>query len=324
MPRDTFERRCGVHEACAAPPVSEHRPKGTGRSCANLVSAVTQSNCSKALHVYVLCTGVYAVRVRRSVGTRSWAIRMNRRVAMAQQKISDEQWAAVRKRYESEPGLGYGALAQSLDCSKNLVARKAKEQHWQKSIEASLATAKNGRAIGSKVTESAVHAATRAPSVYSNPAAESPPQPVRVLSRDSTASASQSEVLDRPPFASWEREVEWIEQQVVARQRALMERHERELRALTAAIYDGLKKIDKKGIGEASRAANALSTALQRKHAMELGHEAARTRIELGVLHGASGPRPARIVVHMVPGAKIGDVSITYGPHAVAVDGRSA
>jgi hypothetical protein len=73
--------------------------------------------------VYGLCTPVYGGRSGRSNG----GIETRAEAAMSQQKITDEQWVKARRRYETEPGLGLGKVAQLLDCSKSLVARKARE-----------------------------------------------------------------------------------------------------------------------------------------------------------------------------------------------------
>jgi hypothetical protein len=53
---------------------------------------------------------------------------------MSQQKITDELWVEARRRYETEPDLGSGKVAQLLDVLKSLVARKVREGKWQKDI----------------------------------------------------------------------------------------------------------------------------------------------------------------------------------------------
>ena len=224
---------------------------------------------------------------------------------MSQQKITDDQWAEARKRYESEPGLGLGKIAQVLDCSKSLVARKAKEGKWQKDIGVPTQVHPTAREREAKVTESAVPSQTQ--TVHVN-AAESPVSRSRVVAdvyvAPTTPSGPADGVADRPEFTNVVDELAWIEAQVSIREKAILERHAVELRALTNSIYDAARKTGKAEMGAASRAANQLSQALERKQKMEREHCAMQTRIELGAHYGA-GPRPAVIVVHQHPDGKL-------------------
>lgn len=224
---------------------------------------------------------------------------------MSQQKITDEQWADARKRYETEPGLGLGKIAQLLDCSKSLVARKAKEGKWQKDIGVPNQVWKGVEASEAKVTESAVPRATQA--VHVN-GAEGSTQPARVVSdvyvAPSAPGVPADGVADRPEFTNGVDELAWIEEQVSIREKSILARHAVELKALTNSIYDAARKTGKSEMGAASRAANQLSQALERKQKMEREHCAMQTRIELGAHYGA-GPRPAVIVVHQHPDGKL-------------------
>lgn len=257
--------------------------------------------CRSVRPVYDPCTPVYAARSGRSNGV----IEPQAESAMSQQKITDEQWAEARKRYESEPGLGLGKIAQVLDCSKSLVARKAREGKWQKDFGVPNQVHPAGKAKDSNFTESAVPSPTQA--VHVN-AAESPVSPSRVVSGVYVAPSAMGfpthGVADRPKLTNGVDELAWIEEQVSTREKAILERHAVELKALTNSIYDAARKTGKAEMGAASRAANQLSQALERKQKMEREHCAMQTRIELGAHYGA-GPRPAVIVVHQHPDGKL-------------------
>ncbi|CAE6740079.1 hypothetical protein R75465_02229 [Paraburkholderia aspalathi] len=224
---------------------------------------------------------------------------------MSAQKITDEQWAEARKRYETEPGLGLGKIAQALDCSKSLVARKAREGKWQKDIGVPNQVHPTAREREAKVTESAVPSETQA--VHVN-AAESPVSPAHAVFDVYVAPSARGVpavgVTERPEFTNGVDELAWIEEQVSIREKAILARHAVELKALTNSIYDAARKTGKAEMGAASRAANQLSQALERKQKMEREHCAMQTRIELGAHYGA-GPRPAVIVVHQHPDGKL-------------------
>jgi hypothetical protein len=244
---------------------------------------------------------VYAARSGRSNG----GIEQQSGTAMSQQKITDVQWADARKRYETEPGLGLGKVAQLLDCSKSLVARKAREGRWQKDIGVPSQVHPTAREREAKVTENAVPSETQA--VHVN-AAKTSNSPSRVMADVYVAPAASGvpadSVADRPEFTNGVDELAWIEVQVSIREKAILARHATELRALTNSIYDAARKTGKSEMGAASRAANQLSQALERKQKMEREHCAMQTRIELGAHYGA-GPRPAVIVVHQHPDGKL-------------------
>ncbi|MEX3982793.1 hypothetical protein AB4Y45_27855 [Paraburkholderia sp. EG287A] len=213
-------------------------------------------------------------------------------------KITDEQWAAARERYETEEKTGYGTLAQALDCSRNLVVRRAQKESWQKRLAVVRAPKRDSLESESKVTESAVQSEARTPTVYMTADTN--------RTEAATLPSPTTHAPDRPAFANHADEIAWTERVVAERQKETMKRHGLELAALRKAIYDALKKVNQKGMAEASRAAETMARALQRAHAMELEHEAHRTRIELGALYGAPGPRPCIIVVHQREGVQIG------------------
>ena len=228
---------------------------------------------------------------------------------MVAKRITDEEWAEARRIYETTPGMGLGKIAnQVLDCSKNLVVRKSQEQGWQKTQDAARATGKTGQVLHSNLTESATRTTTQAVHVSDPAPPVSPVALGRVLSSvyvaPSTTGVPADGVADRPEFTNGVDELAWIEEQVSIREKAILERHAVELRALTNSIYDAARKTGKAEMGAASRAANQLSQALERKQKMEREHCAMQTRIELGAHYGA-GPRPAVIVVHQHPDGKL-------------------
>ncbi|RDU95173.1 hypothetical protein [Trinickia dinghuensis] len=211
-------------------------------------------------------------------------------------KITPEQWAAARKRYETEEKVGYGQIANALDCSRNLVVRKAKEERWQKCLDVAPTANRHAAVSDPNVTESAVRGEARSADVYTKPEMNRPESPARA--------SSATLAVERPVFANHADELAWIEQQVAERQKLLMQRHEKEMTALRTAMYDALKKVNQKGIGEAARGAETISRAMDRAHKMEMEHEANRTRIELGAYYGSPGPRPCVIVVHQREGVQ--------------------
>lgn len=53
---------------------------------------------------------------------------------MTRQKISDEQWAAARARWESEPKLNFADIGETLGVSKQAVQLQAKKRGWSKRL----------------------------------------------------------------------------------------------------------------------------------------------------------------------------------------------
>ncbi|WP_168794462.1 hypothetical protein [Paraburkholderia aromaticivorans] len=205
-------------------------------------------------------------------------------------------------------------VADSIEVSKALVMKRKASEGWQLGIGVAGVTTKGPSGERSYFTESAVGSGTRAGIVTGHQAEKQPAAPA--------AHAAQSEGRSaRPQFPNGADEIEWIEQQVSIREKAILDRHTTELRALTNSIYDAARKTGKVEMGAASRAANQLSQALERKQKLEREHCAMQTRIELGAHYGA-GPRPAVIVVHCMPGVAIGeandDEAVMRRAHAAA------
>jgi hypothetical protein len=250
---------------------------------------------------------------------------------MSAQKITDEQWAAARKRYETEPGLGLGKIAQVLDCSKSLVARKAREGKWQKDIGVPNQVHPTAREREAKVTESAVPRATQA--VHVN-GAEPPVSPARVVSEvfvppgagrgvGSESTPSQSTTYSdemRVPdgLDEWERE-EFVKAAIVARQRAINARHLKEMQAARSKLYESLKKAGtKEGAGNALASQRNI-TALIALQAAEMDAELQRVRLEVQEFIGKLvKPTPCRIVVHLHPGMQMTGSEV-YGRNSTVI-----
>jgi len=211
-------------------------------------------------------------------------------------RVSDEAWRAARLRWERGEA-SIQQVADSIGVSKALVMKRKASEGWQLGIGRAAMTNKGPSGERSNFTESAVGSGTRVAMVTGHQAEKQPAAP--------TAPAAQSEGQSAPPqFSNAADEMEWIEQQVSIREKAILDRHATELKALANSIYDAARKTGKVEMGAASRAANQLSQALERKQKMEREHCAMQTRIELGAHYGA-GPRPAVIVVHQHPDGKL-------------------
>lgn len=88
---------------------------------------------------------------------------------------------------------------------------------------------------------------------------------------------------------------------MAVRQDALVQKFDKEIAALTNAVYVAAKAAGTPQAFNAARVAEKLGAAFERKQKLELANEAVRTRRELGEFYGA-GPRPCLIVVHQVQG----------------------
>lgn len=265
---------------------------------------------------------------------------------MAEQKITDEMWADARRRYETEPGVGYGKIAQLLDCSKSLIARKAREGRWQKGIGVAVQVPNGVSPSVAKVTESAVHSPTQAPSVHAAEPSTSPSRAVAGafapagVTTDVTA-CNQGVTTDVSPgvgtfhipspssayadgiqipdeLDSFERE-EYVKQAIVARQRAINARHLKEMAAARSKLYESLKKAGTKEGPSAALAAQRNVAAMLALQEGEMDAELQRVKLEVHEFVGKPlKPTPCRIVVHTVPGHQIlgRDVKAVYGEHA--------
>lgn len=175
---------------------------------------------------------------------------------MSHQKVTDEQWAAARKRYETEPGLGLGKIAQVLDCSKSLVARKAREEKWQKDQGVPSQVQTPAQVRDSKFTESAVQSETQAVHLY-EPGAST--QPARVVA-DVYVPPSAAQAPQQPQSNDYADEIripdgldevdreEFVKAAIVARQRAINARHLKELNAARSKLYESLRKAGTKEV----------------------------------------------------------------------------
>ncbi|MFC5427614.1 hypothetical protein ACFPTO_02125 [Paraburkholderia denitrificans] len=242
---------------------------------------------------------------------------------MSKKIVSDADWIDARRQHEVE-GVSLGKLSQLLECSKTLVAIKAKEQGWVKARPGGPAANGNGAKQFVIDTESAVQEEARAVHLHGPSSPASTSQPAVATTAAMSAPVTLPALPDKPVFANWAEEADWVEKQVAEQQNALMSRHALELKYMTAAINDGLKKIGKQGVGEAARAANALAQAMTRKHKLELDHLAEWTRIRLGVYRGDTGPRPCIIVVHQREGVAFGKLNDAASVDARVRDARLA
>lgn len=282
------------------------------------------------------CRPVYAARSGWSNGS----IEQQTGKDMSAQKITDEQWVEARKRYETEPGLGFGKIAQVLDCSKSLVARKAREGKWQKDIGVPNQVHLTARERQAKVTESAVPSPTLSPHVYAPDAGVSPSRVVSGVFMSQTAAqgmttdvnpgggtiqtASQStayadEMQVPDGLGEWERE-EFVKAAIVARQRSINARHLKELNAARSKLYESLKKAGTKEGPGAALSAQRNVAALLALHQGEMDAELQRVRLEVAEFVGKPlKPTPCRIIVHVREGVSLLKAAAPYGPNAIAV-----
>ncbi|MFM0060975.1 hypothetical protein PQR64_35715 [Paraburkholderia phytofirmans] len=261
---------------------------------------------------------------------------------MSQQKITDEQWAEARKRYETEPGLGLGKVAQVLDCSKSLVARKAREGKWQKDIGVPAQVHPTAREREAKVTESAVPGATQVVHVNAadayTPSARvaaevfvprtampgvspnlTPPAKGGLSDRTPSQPNDYADEMQVPDgLDDWERE-EFVKAAIVARQRAINARHLKEMNAARSKLYESLKKAGTKDGPGAALASQRNVAALLALQAGEMDAELQRVRLEVAEFIGKPvKPTPCRIVVHLHPGMQMTGSEI-YGKKVTVV-----
>ena len=270
---------------------------------------IPASPCQHLPHssrVYGLCTPVYAARSGRSNGV----IEQQSRAAMSQQKIKDERWSHARKLYETEPGLGLGKIAQLLDCSKSLVARKAREEKWQKDIGVPTQVHPTAREREAKVTESAVPRTTQA--VHVN-GAEASTQAGRVVAEvfvpPTRSQGQQTDYTDEIRIPDGLDEIEreeFVKAAIVARQRAINARHLREMNAARSKLYESLKKAGTKEGAGTALASQRNVAALIALQAAEMDAELQRVKLEVAEFVGKPlKPTPCRIVVHLHPGEQL-------------------
>ena len=250
---------------------------------------------------------------------------------MSQQKVTDEQWSDARKRYEAEAGLGLGKIAQLLDCSKSLVARKAREEKWQKDIGVPTQVHPTAKVRNSNLTESAVQSETQAVHVH-GPGAST--QPARVVA-DVYAPPSAAQAPQHPQSTDYADEIrvpadldevdreEFVAAAIVARQRAINARHLKELNAARSKLYESIRKAGtKEGAGNALASQRNIA-ALIALQAAEMDAELQRVRLEVAEFVGKPmKPTPCRIIVNVREGGSLvggRDVTDVYGPNAIEV-----
>lgn len=231
---------------------------------------------------------------------------------MAKAKLTPGQWVEARREWETNPVASYATVAAMFLISKALVGQRAAAEKWQRGIgvashpKDTIAQGNSGN-LQERPSTRQMDARLDA-SAAAKTDSESSASPARVVCdvyvAPSAPGVPADGVADRPEFTNGVDELAWIEEQVSIREKAILARHAVELKALTNSIYDAARKTGKAEMGAASRAANQLSQALERKQKMEREHCAMQTRIELGAHYGA-GPRPAVIVVHQHPDGKL-------------------
>jgi hypothetical protein len=215
---------------------------------------------------------------------------------MAARKITDEEWADARKRYQREPATGYGQIAQALDCSKALVARHAQKNKWQKSLSA-ISPVSNDR------VDSRIHNLQKPANrperggVHPISPEKEPPAPI--------PNNGATDIPVMPSGLTLEQQQDWIESAVLARQRKLNESQAREIRAAKATVYAAIKGAGKEGGFDAARTARQVVSALAETHKSEMANELECVRLSLNAFQGGR-PRGCRITVHQRAGCQIG------------------
>lgn len=222
---------------------------------------------------------------------------------MAEQKITDEMWAEARKRYETEPGLGLGKIAQLLDCSKSLVARKAREGRWQKGIGIPAQVWNGALAREAKVTENAVHSPTQGVHVNASEPYTRPSHAVADTSAPSAPSSGRSSALYSLPELPENIEPDSMAAadfyraagKVIVRRQS--EGHAAELAALRNDFVKEMRAAGKEGTAASARRHKELMLATEKRHKLETENLAAWLKNELGGLGVVLGYSEVRIVV---------------------------
>ena len=238
---------------------------------------------------------------------------------MSERKVTDQEWADARKRYETEPGLGLGKIAQALDCSKSLVARKAREERWQKDFGVPSQVHPTAREREANFTESSVHPAKQAVHVHTD---EPPVSRARVVADTFIAPAASSAYSDEMQVPGALDEIdreEFIKAAVVARQKAINGRHLKELNAARAKLYESLKASGSKDGPAVALASQRNIAALIALQGAEMESELQRVRLEVAEFVGRPmKPTACRIFVHVREGQQLLGTAI-YGSNATEV-----
>ncbi|CAE6713888.1 hypothetical protein R69888_01279 [Paraburkholderia haematera] len=243
---------------------------------------------------------------------------------MAKAKVTPEEWAGARKEWEGSATVSYADIARKLLISKALVGQEAKRAGWQKRIGVAESSNKPGPEANSKLTENARQGPKRAPvlddsrpsSVASpaSPAASESEAARQVDAAAADAMANRSaptydEIKIPDGLDLFERE-DFVRAAIVVRQRQINATQSKELSAVKQKLYNAIKNAS-------TDAGPALALAVERNvrsmvamHDAEMEKEIAKVRLDLSEFAGAPvRPMPARIIVHMIPGFRIGSDS---------------
>jgi hypothetical protein len=200
-------------------------------------------------------------------------------------KITDEAWAEARKRYEAEPKTGYGQIAQALDCSRNLVARRAQKEGWVKQTGPTHAPFKEPARAAvdeeGKFTEIAGDRAEKAVPVYTSaPETRAPVAPA--------AAIEPGDGDEMPENLSPLEQEQWIEAAVRRRQTALQRKQAKELAAAKSTLYAAIKGAGSKDGYDLARTSKQIISAMTEQHASEMASEARGFGLSSG---SSTGPR---------------------------------
>lgn len=244
---------------------------------------------------------------------------------MAAKTITEEDWRGARRRYESEPGLGYGGVSQVLDCSRSLVAKRAQSEQWQKGI--GVAESPNRPASDGipKFTENASVRGVQSRRVHSpSDGKQGQPATVPTLPASVPAAGQNSPVsaapapgthfIPEPPAGLDDWKVrDYFDTACKGLMAKQNDRHVQEQRALSA---DFAAEMRKPGDAGAARRIKALTESVKIRQEMERASLADWIRVRLDqvpVLRTNSGS--VRIQVLIVPGLSLfgGSVDLPAG-----------
>jgi hypothetical protein len=231
-------------------------------------------------------------------------------------KVTEEMWADARRRYEIGEKIGYGQIAQILDCSKNLVVRRAKAEGWQKRLHATPFANRHAAVVSPKVTDRAVHEEVRGVHVYEPPLPNDVPQRAAVPSTTPVAaevSAARAPVsapgeIVVPNHLNDEEREAYVREVIRQRQAELDVVHRKEISALKRQVYGAVQKAGTKEAPGAALAAQRAVSAMLAVQAGEIEVESRRVQLEWGRLVGqpVMRPAPAKIIVHQRKGVAFG------------------
>lgn len=143
---------------------------------------------------------------------------------MAKQKISDEQWAQARARWESEPKLNFADVGETLGVSKQSVQQQAKKNGWVKRL-AMGAIVSRAHAIADKtITQDSVGESTQAPSLVAGS-----PEKITFSTPEFPAGASAAQLTAIGEDAA------------VAARAELVSRHRRETNNARHLVYGAIR-----------------------------------------------------------------------------------